>query len=372
MSTSTSAGPKKPIDPDEFFQHTRMSLGDHLEELSGALWRSIYGLGFALIFGFIFAKSALEFVARPVEGSLEKFHEERRKKEKAKFDEKDPRMLKMNEPSYVPMRYHKAELLDALGFTSKDLPADSPRRKALDDLGVDATKVDPNATVDVQTGIAPVDMEFAISPANHLVTKPPRLSTLSPTEAFVIWIKMGFYLGVVLSSPWIFYQIWMFVAAGLYPHEKKYVHLYLPVSLGLFLGGVLLCEFVALPLGLDYLLAFNAWLDMEPDLRLSEWLSFALLMPLVFGLAFQTPMVMLFLERLGICTVETYIRSWRMAIFIILLISALLSVSPDPTSVAVLAVPMLLLYGAGIVLCRVLPRGASDLGDPSGEETVEV
>jgi len=178
------------------------------------------------------------------------------------------------------------------------------------------------------------------------------------------------YVGIVLSSPWVFYQIWMFVAAGLYPHEKKYVHRYLPLSLGLFLAGVALCEFVALPMGLKYLLEFNDWLGIEPDMRLSEVLSFLVMMPLVFGIAFQTPLVMLFMERLGIFEVEHYTRNRRMAIFVIVFLAALLSVAPDPVSIMILAVPMVGLYEFGILLCKMSPRPAP-IEEPS-EELVEV
>ena len=112
--------------------------------------------------------------------------------------------------------------------------------------------------------------------------------------------------GLVLSSPWVFYQLWAFVAAGLYRHERQYVKKFLPFSLGLFLGGVLLCFFGVLPLTLKFLLQFNVWLGIEPTLRISEWMSFATILPLVFGLAFQTPLVMLFLARIGIFTADDY------------------------------------------------------------------
>jgi sec-independent protein translocase protein TatC len=352
MSTSTSAGPKKPLDPDDFFHHTRMSLGDHLEELSTALWRSLYGLGIAVVIGFFFAKPALDFIAHPVEGALKTFYEKRLEKMKTDLKNGKESLREANQPEPMQVQFNRQELMKAAGN--------------------EASNIDPKETVAVTTFFRPVELIIKLNPANQLVVSPPTLKALSPTEAFVIWIKVGLYVGVVLASPWIFYQIWMFVAAGLYPQEKKYVHIYLPISLILFLGGVLLCEFVALPLGLKYLLEFNAWLDIEPDLRLTEWLSFALLMPLVFGLAFQTPMVMLFMERLGIFDVSSYQKNRRMAIFVICIIAALISVAPDPMSVAVLALPMVMLYELGILLCRFLPRASHDLGDPASEEAVEV
>ncbi len=188
----------------------------------------------------------------------------------------------------------------------------------------------------------------------------------------MVWLQVAIYIGFILASPWIFFQLWMFVAAGLYPTEKRLVHVYLPFSLGLFLVGVLVCEFVVLPIGIHYLLSFNQWMNIEPDLRLSEWLTFAILMPLVFGIAFQLPLVMFFLDRIGLLTVKTYLAYWRMAVFVILLLSAVLAVSPDPFSALAMAIPLWGLYFLGIWLCWVMPRAEPDLEVPDPEEMVEV
>ncbi len=234
----------------------------------------------------------------------------------------------------------------------------------------DPSGVDPNETVQVRVGTNPRRIYIVQKETELNLASQNAIKALSPTEAFVYWMKVAMYVGFVISSPWVFYQVWMFVAAGLYPHEKKYVHRYLPLSLGLFLAGVLLCEFVALPMGLKYLLEFNDWLGIEPDMRLSEVLSFLVMMPLVFGIAFQTPLVMLFMERIGVFEVEHYTKNRRMAIFVIVFLAALLSVAPDPVSIMILAVPMVLLYEFGIILCKLSPRPAP-IEEPE-EELVEV
>src|SRR5262249_46610366 len=154
--------------------------------------------------------------------------------------------------------------------------------------------------------------------------------------------------------------------------EKKYVYYFLPLSLGLFLAGVVLCELIVLPFGIHWLLQFNAWLGFKPELRLSEWLSFAIMAPLLFGIAFQTPLVMFFLERVGILSVETYRSNRKIAIFVLFLAAALLAVAPDPISMLSMGVPMCLLYELGILLCAWFPRSSSDLDVPETEEMVEV
>ncbi|GIS60343.1 MAG: hypothetical protein CM1200mP2_25680 [Planctomycetaceae bacterium] len=99
--------------------------------------------------------------------------------------------------------------------------------------------------------------------------------TLNVQEAFMTYLKVALIGGVVLTSPWIFYQVWLFVAAGLYPHEQRYVYVFLPFSLILFLGGILFCFFMVFPFVLTFLLGFNDWLGVTPQIRLSEWISFA-------------------------------------------------------------------------------------------------
>ena len=125
--------------------------------------------------------------------------------------------------------------------------------------------------------------------------------------------------GLVIASPWVFYQLWAFVAAGLYRHERHYVTKFLPFSLGLFLAGVFLCFFGVLPVTLSFLLEFNVWLGIEPTLRISEWMSFATILPLVFGVCFQTPLIMLFLERIGIFTADDFRAKRKFAILIMVI-----------------------------------------------------
>jgi sec-independent protein translocase protein TatC len=177
------------------------------------------------------------------------------------------------------------------------------------------------------------------------------ITTLSAQEAFGIYIKAALLVGMVLASPWIFHQLWMFVAAGLYPHEKRLVHVFLPVSLGLFLAGVVIAFYPVLYYVLDYLLQFNESLGLDPDPRISEWMSFVLVLPVGFGLGFQLPLVMLFLSKIGIFDAAAYASQWRMAVLVICVVAALLTPA-DPYSMMFLAAPLCLLYFGGVALCR--------------------
>lgn len=183
-----------------------------------------------------------------------------------------------------------------------------------------------------------------------------RLQALNAQEAFMIWIKAALVAGAVISSPWMFYQIWVFVAAGLYPHEKKYVFMYLPISLGLFFAGAALAFFFVFDPVLDFLFSFNKMMNIDPDPRIGEWLGFVLFLPIGFGISFQLPLVMLFLNRIGIFSVEAYLDRWRIAVLVIFVLSMLLTPA-DPVSMMLMATPLTLLYFGGIGMCRWMPRG---------------
>lgn len=120
-----------------------------------------------------------------------------------------------------------------------------------------------------------------------------------------------------------------------------------------------LCEFAVLPLG------------VEPNLRLSEWLGFALLLPLVFGAAFQTPLVMVFLNRVGLFSVDAYRRHRRLALFLLTALAAVLTVTPDAVTMLALAVPLWGLYELGILLCRLTSRPTLT-PEAEGQELLEV
>lgn len=189
-----------------------------------------------------------------------------------------------------------------------------------------------------------------------------RVQTLNAHEGFMIWIKAAFIGGIIISSPWIFYQIWQFIAAGLYPHERKYVYIYLPFSLFLFFGGAAMAFFVVMEPVLDFLFSYNRMMEIDPDPRISEWLGFVMFLPLGFGIAFQLPLVMLMLQRIGMFTIDAYLAKWRVAVLAIFIVSMFLTPA-DPLSMLMLAGPLTILYFFGITLCRFMPRNRNPYAD---------
>jgi sec-independent protein translocase protein TatC len=109
---------------------------------------------------------------------------------------------------------------------------------------------------------------------------------------------------------------------------------------------------------LTFLFAFNDWLGIGIEPRITEWLGFVLILPLGFGIAFQLPLVMLFLERIGVFNVEAYLSKWRIAVLVIAVLSMVLTPA-DPGSMLLMFVPLTVLYFGGILLCLFMPRRRS-------------
>ena len=248
----------------------------------------------------------------------------------------------------------------------------------LKDLDLDAW-VDPRV-IDDGDGWVKVEMfipdpiaEMKIHQEITQLANPPSLKALSIQEPLVVYFKIAIVSGFVLSSPWVFYQIWAFIAAGLYPHEKRLVNVYLPVSIILFLAGCAICQFFVLPKAIQALFWFNELMGVQPDLRLNEWLSFAIFMPVVFGVSFQTPLVMLFLYMIGLGDIQMYRDKRRLAMFLMAVFAAVVTPSVDAISMMMMWVPMCLLYELGIWLCIYKKRDVGDTFETEeSHELVEV
>lgn len=178
-----------------------------------------------------------------------------------------------------------------------------------------------------------------------------RLQTIAPAAGFISYMQIAMMAGVVVSSPWIFYQLWQFIAAGLYPNEKRYVYYAIPFSTGLFITGALFFIFVIAPVTLRVLVAFNKnVLGVDSNFTFDSYVSFVAVMMLVFGLAFQTPIAIFFLHKTGLLSVAALKRSRRYVILGTVIVSAAATPGGDLFSLFALSIPIYLLFEFGILL----------------------
>jgi len=184
-----------------------------------------------------------------------------------------------------------------------------------------------------------------------------RLQVLGPAEGFISYMNISLVTGVIIASPWIFYQLWMFVAAGLYPHEKHHVYLAVPFSAALFITGALFFIFVIAPITLKMLVLFNKQvLDVDSNFTFQKYISLITVMMLVFGLTFQTPVVVFFLNKIGLLSLEALYKSRRFVIIGVIVAAAAATPGSDMFSLFALAIPMYLLFELGILLCYFFNR----------------
>lgn len=366
-------------DPEDMFADTRMTFGEHIEDLRTHLLRAIYGFCIGMLLAMCIGKPVMRFIAKPVEDQLKVFWDRYNQvkivevEDALRKGEYEGRRFQM--PKFpINLKLLARRLKLPLGNEPEPLVNLVPAFiTVFRDLNMEDA-LDPKMVEnDNILFLEPDPQDFARAMGKfNLALKPPTLATMSVQEAFIVWFKVCLMTGLIISSPWVFYQIWAFVAAGLYPHEKRLVNVYLPFSLGLFLTGVFVCEFFVIPKAIEALLWFNEWLGLQPDLRLNEWLGFAILMPLVFGISFQTPLVMLFTERIGVFNVQTFREKRRMAILGNFIFAAVITPSTDPVSLLLLAVPMCLLYELGIIMCLLQPRSECDeMTMDESEEMIE-
>lgn len=172
----------------------------------------------------------------------------------------------------------------------------------------------------------------------------------SPAEGFITYIKLAAVAGVFLTSPYSFYQMWAFIAPGLYKEEKRYIAPLAFVSAVLFVGGALFSYYKVTPLAYEFFASFdNEFMVMLPSVK--ESLSMGLKLLFAFGIAFELPLVIFFLARLGVVTSAGLRRNRKYAILGAFIVGALLT-PPDPASQSLMAIPLIILYEIGIWLAH--------------------
>jgi sec-independent protein translocase protein TatC len=177
---------------------------------------------------------------------------------------------------------------------------------------------------------------------------------LGPLDAFLTRIKIATYGGIVLALPVWLFELWRFITPGLNPKEKRYAIPFVLSSIVLFAVGVLVA-FLTLPKALEFLLDVGGT-QLRPELTADKYLSFVSLMAVAFGVAFEFPVVLVFLLLARVVTTQQ-LRRWRRPVIVIIVVfAAVITPSQDPYSLFLMVVPMYLFYEISIIIGRVLKR----------------
>lgn len=200
----------------------------------------------------------------------------------------------------------------------------------------------------------PKIIAFIQQPYNNLMPDRP-LTALAPADAFIGYMKISLIAGLLLSCPWVFYQLWMFIATGLYPNERRYIHMAVPFCASLFIAGALFFLYIVAPITLAFFLKFGEVINVAPNWTFQKYVSFITVLMLVFGIAFQTPIAIFFLNRTGLLSIAA-LRSSRKYVLLGVFVVAAVATPPDVVSQITLAIPLYALFELGILLSRVTNR----------------
>jgi sec-independent protein translocase protein TatC len=175
-----------------------------------------------------------------------------------------------------------------------------------------------------------------------------------PFESFWVHVKISAYISAIVSIPLLIWQMWLFVSPALYPRERKIAKFIILSSSLLFILGSSFCFFLVLPASLKFLINTFSSEKIKALISISEFLSFALKFSLLFGFAFQTPLVVLALVKTGILDINTVSRARPYIIVLAFVVSAIVTPTPDALTQTLLAVPLIILWELGVLISKII------------------
>jgi sec-independent protein translocase protein TatC len=185
----------------------------------------------------------------------------------------------------------------------------------------------------------------------------PSLYIREPVGAVGLWINVGVYLGIALAMPFILYQVWLFIAPGLYKHERRAITVFIFFGTLLFLCGVAFAYFIMLPQMLNFLVGFTVGMSIQPLIDVDEYFKLILIVMAGIGVIFEMPVIVYILSLFGIVTPKFLINNFRYAMLIITIAAAALCPTPDATTMLIFMIPMVLLYFVSVAVSWFVVRG---------------
>ncbi|HTM48920.1 MAG TPA: twin-arginine translocase subunit TatC [Bryobacteraceae bacterium] len=183
----------------------------------------------------------------------------------------------------------------------------------------------------------------------HLGVNPPRLIAIDPMEQFnIIWVKLPILTAIFIASPWIIYQIWGFIAPGLYKKERRFAAPFVICTAGLFISGGFFAYFVVFRFALEFLLGIGLNINVTPFISMTHYFDLFVDVMLGVSLVFEMPVVIFFLTLLRIVSPGFLITQSRYAILVIVILAAIVTPTPDVFNMMLFAVPMVMLFYVGI------------------------
>jgi sec-independent protein translocase protein TatC len=196
-------------------------------------------------------------------------------------------------------------------------------------------------------------VNFILTPTWRVLPQGSRMIYTQPGEAFGLYVQIGLIVGVVLATPWIMYQVWLFIAPGLYANEKKFAVPFVLMSTIGFVGGAAFNHYIVFPFMMSFFASFNT-ADLIFMPRLEDVFDLYSKMLIGMGLVFQMPTVVFFLAKLRIVTARFLLRNTKYAVLVIFVVAAVVTPSGDMITQTIFAAPMLGLYALSILIAWIV------------------
>lgn len=198
-------------------------------------------------------------------------------------------------------------------------------------------------------------LQFLLGPYADSISGVVELQTLEPTEGIETFFKVSLLSGAILSMPVMLYHFWQFIVPGLTRSERRYVFIFLPAALILFALGILFAWFVLIPAAVFFLANFLGTI-FKTDWTPSGYIGFVLRMLFWLGLAFEMPVIVYFVARVGVVSAQTLREQWRFAVVGVAVLAAIITPSIDPVTMLLTMAPLLILYALSIGLAAIGQR----------------
>ena len=201
--------------------------------------------------------------------------------------------------------------------------------------------------------------EFIMRPLQEMLPNDGTLVFTEPTEAFFLYIKVAALAGLIVATPVILAQVWLFVAPGLYAHEKRFAIPFVTLATAFFIGGALFAHYILFPVAWQFFGSYTTnYMTFMP--RIQPAFSLYVRLVLACGVVFQMPTIVFFMARVGVVTAGFLTRNIKYAILVIFVLAAVLTPTGDPVTLSMMAAPMIALYGLSIAIAWIFAKRRTD------------
>jgi sec-independent protein translocase protein TatC len=197
--------------------------------------------------------------------------------------------------------------------------------------------------------------EILARPVTQYLPEGTKLAFTTLTAPFMLYMKVAFLASLFFMSPFVFLQLWYFVAPGLYQKEKRYVVPFVLMTTFFFSLGALFAYFIVFPWACRFFLTLGR--DFQPVITVDQYFGFALKVILGIALVFELPTIVFFLAKMGLVTARWMIKNFKYAVLLVFVIAAVITPTPDVITQSIVAIPMLALYGLSILIALAVGRG---------------